>query len=148
MNTDEIREKLDGISLEDSSYFRKYCDVTNLFDKVLDEIDELWRLFDLQQTRMGEATKRWRKATGKHETLPDLGDLLQWLIDEIDRLREENKTLDLHFRQLIGTSEQRIEIEQRTKKACKTAVNQEGSLCLLSADDVTAIMYAIDSVKI
>lgn len=37
-------------------------------------------LFDLQHTRMGEATKVWQKETGKHDTFPDLGDLLDWLL--------------------------------------------------------------------
>ncbi len=49
---------------------------------------ELQQLFDLQYTRMGEATKFWREATGRHDVMPDLGDLLAWLVDEIKRLRD------------------------------------------------------------
>ncbi len=44
---------------------------------------ELQALFDLQHTRMGKATKLWQQATGKHDTLPDLGVLLDWLMGEI-----------------------------------------------------------------
>jgi len=43
-------------------------------------IAELEALFALQQTRMAEATEAWHKATGKHDVLPDLGDLLAWLM--------------------------------------------------------------------
>lgn len=42
--------------------------------------DEYKHLFDLQQKRMTEATKLWQWATGKHDVLPDLGDLLNWLM--------------------------------------------------------------------
>lgn len=43
---------------------------------------ELERVFELQQTRMGKATKMWRKAhPGKKNVLPDLGDLLEWLME-------------------------------------------------------------------
>ena len=51
---------------------------------LLEHIEEalgLERLFALQQTRMAEATKVWREATGKRDVLPDLGDLLAWLLD-------------------------------------------------------------------
>ena len=41
---------------------------------------ELERLFALQQTRMAEATRIWQKATGRQDVLPDLGDLLAWLM--------------------------------------------------------------------
>jgi len=43
-------------------------------------IAELEALFALQQTRMAEATEAWHKATGKHDVLPNLGDLLAWLM--------------------------------------------------------------------
>jgi len=43
-------------------------------------IAELEALFALQQTRMAEATRMWQEATGKQDVLPDLGDLLAWLM--------------------------------------------------------------------
>jgi len=43
-------------------------------------IAELEALFDLQQTRMAEATRMWQEAMGKQDVLPDLGDLLAWLM--------------------------------------------------------------------
>lgn len=38
-------------------------------------------LFEMEQQRMIKATKLWREATGKHDTSPDLGSLLDWLMD-------------------------------------------------------------------
>ena len=38
-------------------------------------------LFELQSKRVREATKLWQEATGRHDTFPDLGDLLTWLMD-------------------------------------------------------------------
>ncbi len=53
-----------------------------------DEAKELWAVFNMQQTRMGKATKLWQQATGEHHTLPDLGVLLDWLMGEIERLKK------------------------------------------------------------
>jgi hypothetical protein len=44
------------------------------------KIAEYDQIFALQQSRMGEATKLWQEATGKHDILPDLGDLLGFLM--------------------------------------------------------------------
>lgn len=49
--------------------------------KDYEELEELRQLFALQRTRMDEATELWRKETGQYYTLPDLGDLLHWLIE-------------------------------------------------------------------
>lgn len=47
------------------------------------ERDDLQRLFDLQHTRMVEATHAWRAANpGNDNVLPDLGKLLAWLLKE------------------------------------------------------------------
>jgi hypothetical protein len=55
----------------------------------VEERDELQRIFDLQQTRMREATALWRAEDpeGRALVLPDLGDLLEWLMKrgEVDR---------------------------------------------------------------
>lgn len=49
------------------------------------ENDEITQLFDLQHTRMTEATKYWQKKTGKKNTMPDLGNLLTFLLNEIKK---------------------------------------------------------------
>jgi hypothetical protein len=55
------------------------------------EVAELRALFDLQFKRIGEATARWRSEdpAARALELPDLGDLLQWLMADADRLRGE-----------------------------------------------------------
>lgn len=72
------------------------------------EAAELHALFALQQTRMAEATKAWQAATGKRDVLPDLGDLLAWLMDRpaaletrVRELREAVQTA-LDWRGLDG----------------------------------------------
>ena len=58
-----------------------------------EEVKELQAVFDLQQTRMGKGTKMWRIATGKNDVLPDLGDLLDWLMDQIEKAEAANAKL-------------------------------------------------------
>lgn len=59
-------------------------------ERALAEVADLRALFDLQWTRMGEATDRWRAEDPEARALvmPDLGALLQWLIAERDAQRE------------------------------------------------------------
>lgn len=46
---------------------------------------ELVQLFELQQRRMSEATLLWRRENpGKENISPDLGDLLQWLMERAE----------------------------------------------------------------
>ena len=90
--------------------------------KALDEIDELHgleRLFEMQHSRSQEADKRWQDATGKHDTIPDLGDLLQWLMAEIDRLKQEYKASQKRGQQQAEMHKiVTDQIEQQTKEAC------------------------------
>jgi len=53
------------------------------------ENKELNALFDLQRTRTKKAEKMWQEAMGKCDTIPDLGVLLDWLINEIKKLKTE-----------------------------------------------------------
>ena len=50
-----------------------------------ERVEELESLFDLQQSRMEEATRVWQESTGNKGILPDLGQLLEWLLDERSR---------------------------------------------------------------
>ena len=97
--------------------------------KALEEIDEshgLEKLFEIQHRRSQEADKRWQEATGKHDTIPDLGDLLRWLMDEIDRLIKDvktwhdcaEKTTDLW----VAAKEKKASIERRTKDAVRDSI--------------------------
>ena len=79
------------------------------------ENGELNRLFDLQQTRMNKAVAMWRKATGKEDTLPDLGDLLEWLMGVI---KQETGTLTPNLNRYLS----KRDIERHAKEACKKAL--------------------------
>lgn len=59
------------------------------------ELADLKVLFELQRTRMGEATARWRAEDpqARARIMPDLGDLLRWLMDDADQARAEVHTL-------------------------------------------------------
>jgi hypothetical protein len=51
--------------------------------KLREEVEDHRALFDLQWRRMGEATALWRAEAPEERALimPDLGALLEWLID-------------------------------------------------------------------
>lgn len=52
-------------------------------EEVFGDIVKMQRLLDLQQTRMTEAVSFWHENhPGKENILPDLGDLLHWLIEK------------------------------------------------------------------
>jgi len=54
--------------------------------KLKNEVREYEGLFELQETRMTEAVKRWRAANpGNDLVRPDLGRLLTWLLEKIDK---------------------------------------------------------------
>ena len=77
-------------------------------------------LFDMQQTRMKKATKLWQQATGKKDTLPDLGVLLEWLMAEVrDWKRYEQGTVNA-----LVLAEAEVEKQRRHRKwALKKARN-------------------------
>lgn len=61
----------------------KTClDAGRIVTELREEVEGLQALFDLQQTRMERATAAWREATGQHDVLPDLGRLLDWLLEK------------------------------------------------------------------
>jgi len=53
-----------------------------------DELQEYDYMFELQQSRMGEAIKFWQEATHQPDVWPDLGKLLEWLCNEIVTWRQ------------------------------------------------------------
>jgi hypothetical protein len=62
-----------------------------------DEAAELRAIFNLQRTRMADATEWWRIAhPGEGKASPDLGDLLGWLMDEVSRLMHERDASSEH----------------------------------------------------
>ena len=70
-------------------------------NRLTEDNEELNQLFDLQRKRMQEADKRWQEATGKHDVWPDLGDLLDWLMENMDNwkdafYKEERRAIEYH----------------------------------------------------
>jgi hypothetical protein len=58
-------------------------------DKERVELEDFRRLFAMQWDRMAEATARWRAEdpAARSLSMPDLGALLKWLMDDVDRTR-------------------------------------------------------------
>ena len=54
--------------------------IRNAFMEMKQENEEFQALFDAQRNRTREADKMWQEATGKHHAIPDLGELIDWLI--------------------------------------------------------------------
>jgi len=44
--------------------------------------EELQSIFDAQHKRTAQADKLWQKAHNKPDVLPDLGELIRWLLEE------------------------------------------------------------------
>lgn len=69
---------------QESGFYGKLAGkFSNRLKEVQAELRELNELFDLQHKRTVEAVKLWRTAHPERgDIIPDLGELLQWLIDE------------------------------------------------------------------
>ena len=52
---------------------------------------ELQSLFDLQHRRSQEAIQLWQTATGEHNMVPDLGRLLDWLMNQTGLVGRRNE---------------------------------------------------------
>jgi len=71
-------EQMEAIALQDTIERAEKAEAEN---------KELNALFDMQQKRTKRAEKMWQEATGKHNTLPGLGELLDWLMAENDKTK-------------------------------------------------------------
>jgi len=114
---DEIDKKIVLIELKIDGWGISKDEQKWLVNRLKDYKEENKRLnglFNLQSTRMDKAIKLWRESTGKHDTIPDLGDLLEWLMGII---KQETGTLTPILNRYLS----KREIEQRTKDACKKA---------------------------
>lgn len=50
--------------------------------ELAEENKELNMLFEMQQRRVQKAIKLWQQATGNKDVFPDLGELVEWLLNE------------------------------------------------------------------
>ena len=78
----KLKEEVDWLGMKPTARDKE-------LGRLKEENTELNRLFELQHTRVGEATRLWQEAHGKPDVLPDLGDLVGWLLAEIERLKKE-----------------------------------------------------------
>lgn len=71
---------------EIDQYYRRLVRLRRAAMRYRRQRDEMQRTFDLQWTRMGRAVARWRAEDPAERALvlPDLGCLLQWLMDRAD----------------------------------------------------------------
>ena len=53
------------------------------------QLAEWVSLFALQHSRVQAAEKRWQDATGRHDAMPDLGTLIEWLMAQADANKAE-----------------------------------------------------------
>ncbi len=60
-------------------------------ERLRDDLVDLEHLFELQRKRVEEAQQRWRDEDPDNRalTIPDLGRLLQWLMDQADSAHRE-----------------------------------------------------------
>jgi len=77
-------EWIKGVTLyEGAEGWRIVCaTLASAVRRLQNEDFELTHLFKLQQVRMAQATKIWQAETGNKDTLPDLGELLGWLMEK------------------------------------------------------------------
>jgi hypothetical protein len=61
--------------------------------KLQEELEAHDHTLALQWKRERPWVDEWRDETGRHDTLPDYGDMLSWLADKIIALRQENEQL-------------------------------------------------------
>lgn len=61
--------------------------------RLREEMREERELYDLQNSRIGRATKAYLEAHPGHEGMPDLGVVVEWLAQQRDTLREERDAL-------------------------------------------------------
>ena len=101
---------------------RPALDAVDAMEKAIREIEALRQERDqyrksvrFQHRRMIEASKIWQQATGNHDVLPDLGDLLQFLMDRTTVTAQTaakmigDKELQIsNLKQVVSTAEMAI----------------------------------------
>ena len=83
----ELKAHHPGVSFEDSdsNYFSLDTVAWKAVKEVLEDNEDLTNLFDLHVKREKPYIKRWQKALNKPDTMPDYGDFLKFLLDELEK---------------------------------------------------------------
>lgn len=98
---DEIEQQYNAYNTGTDGWMRgdPPPDVVDRIPELLAEVRDHRALLDLQYRRMAEATDRWRAEDPEARALvmPDLGDLLRWLMDDADKARAALAELDVNW---------------------------------------------------
>ena len=80
-------------------------------------VDEMHHTFDMQWRAAARARAMWQEQTGRHDTWPDTGNLMHWLMQRVDairvlaELRRNNSPAEAHamneILEVIRTKEQK-----------------------------------------
>ena len=73
----------------DDKYFSLDAIGWKAVKELLEENKELNFILDLQRKREAPYVKKWQKAVNKPNALPDYGDFLKFLLDELERKEDE-----------------------------------------------------------
>lgn len=61
------------------------------------EVVELTGIFELQRKRERPWIERWRQETGKDLSVPDYGEMLNWIMDKAEKAKKELENLE-HYK--------------------------------------------------
>lgn len=61
--------------------------------------EEYDALFELQWKRTKDASRLWQKATGNHDSMPDLGMLIEWLLERAEKAEARVAELEAELRE-------------------------------------------------
>jgi hypothetical protein len=118
------------------------------------KVKEYQSLFDLQHTRTLKADKLWQDAhTEECHVYPDLGKLIDWMLDEISGWRHRAKLAEDSFENAKKFGEnatkriaELLDHAQRAKARCKELIEAGEKMRLAQQKgNMTAILIAQDS---
>ena len=75
-------------------------EIMKMLPDLIEDMKELNRLFDLQHERTQEADKLWQEEHNKLDIMPDLGQLISWLLEEYSESKEIIRSLREEINQL------------------------------------------------
>ena len=95
-------------------------------EQAKEERDELQLTLDLKWDAIRRATQQWHEAGGDKNTLPDIADLVLWLLTERDSLREQLK---------LSTKQLNLGAEALHNMSVKRERAEEALRCVLLSMD-------------
>jgi len=120
----ELATLIDGCAWEEAAKEK----IAALEKRVADfeEGDEMhFRLVELQRSRMRGAEKAWQVAHNKPHTWPDLGELIEWMQQQIEALREALEFCSVHLTNDPLAAHERIRAALSATPAGKALVDVE-----------------------